>query len=115
MPRSTKTACVLALLMLAAGASSGSASWRTGNQLYEECRKATPLFAFGYIFGVLDGEEALGQLYERQRTFCLPANVTEQQVFDVVCRYLDTYPERRQDTAGWLATGALFEAWPCPQ
>ena len=83
---------------------------RSGNQLQEECRKDSA-FAYGYIFGLLDGTD-IGEQLGAKRQFCLPSDVSGKQIFDVVCRYVDAHPESRQWSAGYFAVTAMRRLHP---
>ena len=54
--------------LIAAGISPVAAFWQNGNQLQDECQKPNPSFAFGYIYGLLDGE-AIGEQWEPHVSF----------------------------------------------
>jgi hypothetical protein len=86
-------------------------SFMTGNQLHDLCREMKPL-GTTYIIGVADSllfaERSL-----KTRYFCLPKNVTNEQVTDVVCQSLQANPAARNNSAPSIAFSALKEAWPC--
>ena len=100
--------------LIVAGVSPAAAFWQNGNQLQDQCQKPKPVFAFGYIWGLLDGQE-LAEQGGATRQFCLPDDLTGTQLFDVVCRFVEAHPNQRHVPASYLATAALKEAWPCPQ
>ncbi|WP_366512532.1 Rap1a/Tai family immunity protein [Mesorhizobium sp.] len=87
----------------------GKAAWVFGNELHTQCGKAPPPFAYGYIFGLIDVYD------QKQGYFCLPSSVKGEQLFDVVCRYIDAHPDERHLPASVLAYRALRLAWPCSQ
>jgi hypothetical protein len=59
----------------------------------------------GYIIGVTDTWYGI--------LFCPSSHVTNEQIFDIVFKYLDKYPEKRNDSADHLIVEALQKIWPC--
>lgn len=59
----------------------------------------------GYVMGVFDSYNGV--------LFCSPINVTSGQVFDIVFKYLQNYPENRNLSANTLVFKALNKIWPC--
>ncbi|MGX5842872.1 Rap1a/Tai family immunity protein [Mesorhizobium sp. ArgA1] len=116
--RSTSTLATALLMSLAFAFNASQAvaegAWRSGNQLQNECKKQPPAFAYGYVFGLLDGYD-VGEQSGASRLFCPPQDVTGEQLFDVMCRYIDSHPQDRQVPASYLAFTALTDAWPCPK
>jgi hypothetical protein len=45
--------------------------------------------------------------------FCLPANVTSQQITDIVCKWLEDNPGNRHYTARGAVFSALGDPFPC--
>ena len=105
-----------------------------GNELFsymENCAKfdqgdKTPINHYGcgvstgYILGVVDLNKDLQKIImgtEYRDTFkftCLP-NVSSQQLFDVVHKWLKDHPALRHNRANSLVEDALLDAWPCPE
>jgi hypothetical protein len=60
--------------------------------------------SFGYVLGAADASVGLA---------CLPANVTQGQITDIVLKYLGDHPDRRHYRAASLVREALLESFPC--
>jgi hypothetical protein len=94
--------------------SSQTGSFRTGNQLWEECsapdsddfRNGT---CAGYIVGVTD----VMQSQKSANSICIPDGVNIKQLVDVVKKFLSDHPEMRQQPADWQVTSALSVAFVC--
>lgn len=67
----------------------------------------------GYIAGVADAEVADATTAGKNAPWCRPEGAVMSQYFDIVGRYLETHPERRQAHRVQLTIEALAEAWPC--
>lgn len=89
-----------------------SAWFKNGNELHQLCRTAKDT-STAYVMGVLDQESFMSALQGAKSNFCIRQGVQAEQARDVVCRYLDKHPEHRDMRAGWLATTALADAFPC--
>jgi uncharacterized beta-barrel protein YwiB (DUF1934 family) len=59
----------------------------------------------GYISGIVDTWNGL--------LFCPPSHVTNGQIYDIVFKYLDEHPEKRNLSADILIVEALQKIWPC--
>lgn len=115
---------VMAAAMTAFSLSPAYAYFMDGNQLLEDCRAAQgtvqAMVCLGYVEGVAD--TALvplqysytyeGKQYKRPRV-CMSTNVIAGQAKDVVVKYLDEYPEKRQMPADAIVVAALAIAFPC--
>ena len=44
---------------------------------------------------------------------CVPSNVTQGQILQVILRYVEARPQRMYEEYGPLAIEALRDAWPC--
>ena len=90
----------------------------SGNMLYEyglEYVKAknglktdgTKVGLFGgYITGVNESIGVLG-------AYCIPKNTDGMAILDIVFRYLENHPEKRNQIASLLVIEALKEVYPC--
>ena len=100
---------VVALSSLVMGGHA-TASFRTGNQLLDECQTdpSSPKLAacLGYIMGFVDALEG-------GHSFCADVGVTAEQFKDVVKFYLRDHPETRHLPAADLVIVALQEKFPC--
>jgi hypothetical protein len=77
---------------------------------YEE---PAEIFMKGYCIGILEGVAAVGTL-GANRVICMPDKVTNEQLVDVVVRYIETHPERGHVNFTLTALFAMVLAWPCP-
>jgi len=90
----------------------------SGNTLYEygleyvkakNGLKSVPLkegmFA-GYIAGVNESIGFLG-------AYCMPKNTDGIAIMDIVFRYVENHPEKRNQVASFLVIDALKEVYPC--
>lgn len=121
-------ACVLALTTEA------RAQNVSGNQLYDVCSadlsEARGLCA-GYHMGLVDGlsygaftvfasassegvsVQEVNTLVEVTLGYCIPPSATNEQIQDVNLRYLEDNPALRHESARYLFTQAMAEAFPC--
>ena len=88
----------------------GPSSFVSGSDLYEECTNPTDsakhIHCTGYVTGIADSLNNDGSV-------CLPANVTIQQIEDVIVSYLREKPRYWQISASALAGTALRTAFRC--
>lgn len=97
----------LAGLMLVCSAA--QAQYQTGNNLYSDITNrsdAVQLFAMGYIVGVTDA--FIG------KELCVPKDVTQGQLVEVVSNFLASRPQIRHQPADILILVALSQHWACP-
>lgn len=64
-------------------------------------------FCFGYLRGVLDGDQ-MGR-----QAICLPARVSNGQLMDIALKFMRDRPEIRHRNPGALIMASLFTAFPC--
>lgn len=67
-----------------------------------------------YAAGVIEGSAVIEALNGNQSPICTGPNITVGQASNVMCRYLEYYPEKRHLPAGTLALTSFMDAWPCP-
>ena len=82
-------------------------AFKTGNDLKAECfsaNAAIELACKGFIVGVTDA---------RGDVICLPANVSVQQITDVVKKYLDDNPTVLHYSAHSIIRRVLSSTFPC--
>lgn len=110
------SSALLALPLLAA--SPARADFTSARQLVEQCRSNREQLVFactGYITGVadtlLDLQNAGGN---GGRRFCLPQNVTRNQVRDAVLRDVLADRANAELSAATAVSKALFGRFPCP-
>ena len=88
----------------------GPSSFVSGNDLYDECTNLTGsakhIHCTGYVTGIAD-------FLNMEGSVCLPANVTVQQIEDVIVNYLREKPRYGQISASALVGIALRKAFRC--
>ena len=62
-------------------------------------------FYYGYVAGIFGAYNTF--------FFCSPNNIELGQVVDIVFKYLQNHPEKRNLPANILVVKALKEVWPC--
>jgi ABC-type sulfate transport system permease component len=106
-------AIALAAILCCLLAKEAKADFTSGNELWDACQanpatepiKAT--FCTAYIVGASETFRALVGGY-----YCVPDNVPNGQLIEIVKLYLRDHPEKRQDSAPTLITLA-FKKFPC--
>ena len=99
---------LLISLMLVCGAA--QAEYVDGNSLHADLTSEKAnlrMYALGYVVGVSDvsmGAEIL----------CMPPDVTQGQIQDVVRNFLTSNPQTRNLSAYFLVQVALGKYWACP-
>jgi hypothetical protein len=93
---------------------------RTGNQLYDLCQtyKTDKLDSPGFgCFMYISGATQTLLLNDDSETTmlspCPGGGVTDQQIADVVVKWMDDHPEKRDRPAPWIIMRALNDAFPC--
>jgi len=129
----TKSLAVLAVCIFLSNSADGASM--DGNTLLaqlEKCPKFQPgqdnfwqtyidcESAHSYIRGVfdlnLDLQKHMRRYGPEEFEFsCPPANVSKEQLRDVVYYYLKGYSVIRQRPASQLVEAAVLDAWPCPE
>ena len=96
------------------------AQWLDGHNLLRICspsgneRVFQPGLCSGYLMGVVDVADGLQQAgLTKQPAFCMPVDVPEAKIKDVVIDYLADNPKRCDTDAATLAIEALGKAYPC--
>lgn len=97
-------------VMLLAGcvfATAAHATFWTGNDLLKHLRgdELDRLLAMGYIAGVHDMGNSV--------THCTPERVSLGQLREMVTKFLETYPQIRNQPGDALVVAVLQAAWPC--
>lgn len=88
--------------------STAQAQFQTGNALYSDITSrsdAVQLFAMGYVVGVTDA--FIG------KELCIPKDVTQGQLVEVVTNFLASRPQIRHQPADLLVLVALSQHWAC--
>jgi hypothetical protein len=110
----TAVAAILSCLLVG----EAKADFTSGNQLWDACQgeeakdpiKAT--FCVSYIVGAGETFQAL-QVTKTVSFYCVPGNVQNGQMIDVVKLYLRDHPEIRHYSAPTLIMLAFKEKFPC--
>ncbi|APZ97327.1 hypothetical protein BWQ93_01590 [Sphingopyxis sp. QXT-31] len=113
-----------ALAILAAGAMhipapASAAGFKSGNDLWEDCRVSERDAEYftrigrctAYIAGAADSLLMVSAF--NKGSFCLPANVTLGQLTDVVAGYLRDNPAKRHMSASLLVGEAVLASFKC--
>jgi hypothetical protein len=119
---------VLALAMMATAQSSHpmkAVGGITADALVKNCRNITLLdktgngnalqagLCSGYIAGFVDGTY-IGKVHGHLPIpYCLPPNVTNDELAKVVIKYADQHPEQLHETAPYFIAKALSVTFPC--
>lgn len=121
-----------AALVLFSGHSANAQSI-SGNELQETCVSQDPVFGgfcIGYILGAIEGmslgayavlgaagedetSEAINASISSFLGHCTPAEATNDQLRDVVVKYLHDNPETRHMSGRILILQAMQQAFPC--
>ena len=99
---------LLAASMLAC--TSASAQYVDGNSLHADLtseKSTLKMYALGYVVGVADVSLAAEVL-------CMPVDVTQGQIRDVVSNFLTANPQARNLPAYLLVQASLGKYWSCP-
>ena len=110
---------IFALICLIAAAPRAASTTADGISLLKECQKAVKLVADDYATyadvsyissctGFIHGLMAVPNTI-----FCIPVNVSTNQVIRVLVTYLLEHPEDLHLAKGELALDALADAFPC--
>ena len=98
------------LISLLFACATAQAQYVDGNSLHGDLNSSNQqlkMYALGYIVGVSDvsiGAEIL----------CMPSDVTQGQIQDVVRNFLTSNPQTRNLSAYFLVQIALGKYWACP-
>ena len=92
-----------------------------GNKLHDLCQhyKADQLktelgvACFSFILGVTQTLLLIEDSSSPLRHPCPGKNVTETQIADVVVKWMEDHPEKRDLPAPWVVMKALYAAFPC--
>lgn len=87
----------------------------SGNDVYEYCKaddvRGPKMYFMGYMTGLSNGISLESQ--NKKMKFCLPQNITNQQKFDVVCKFMTDFPEKRHEEFTFLILYSFMTAFPC--
>jgi hypothetical protein len=119
-----KAICFIALIApTIAAASAAEKDVSSANFFIPYCRlaskealaSATDAFFQGQCFGMVRAIRGTAEAMRTQQARCtdIPANVTLQQLVNVVVRYSEVHPEQTQEGFEAFTFRALRDAWPC--
>jgi hypothetical protein len=87
-----------------------------GNDLLRLCNShdgtSEAEFCSGFLIGIRDGVVLATELRSVKRIFEMPLEVKQEQLKDVVVKYLKEHPEEHHKPAGMLVIFALSHAFP---
>jgi len=86
------------------------AGFNTGNEVVTACKQDRFGYCLGYTTGLVD---AITNEPGTKGQICLRESLTAGQVRDVLVKWLDDNPGKRDYTASSIARVALQEAFPC--
>lgn len=96
------------------------AQWLDGHNLLRMCapngdeRVFQPGLCSGYLMGVVDTADGYQQAgLSKKPAFCMPMDVPETKIKDIVVDYLAGHPKRCDNDAALLTIEALKKAYPC--
>lgn len=98
---------------------SGAIVFFDGNKLHEACQNSRDSLDW-YIVGAIESDTwwvndttVDGHAVELKDPYCLPVPTNARQAMDVVCKYIESNPDRRHFPAAYQVRNALSEAFPC--
>jgi len=98
---------------LSATSTAVNAQFADGNKLFDSCKVKQPA-GMTYILGVYDAT-VMFDWVDQTKVFkiCTRPNVTGNQMYDIVCQYLEHNPATRDAPATTAILNALQRAFPC--
>jgi hypothetical protein len=102
---------LFALLSAAPVANAGDV--RTGNDFLAMCGQTKVEFCSAYVTAIHDAALFWSDSFDRPPPFCLPTKSTDNEVVEVVLRYLGEHPEARHKPVISSILPALVEAFRC--
>jgi hypothetical protein len=91
-----------------------------GNFLLYSCNSPQQSFTRGWCVGQIYGMAEMIRRENRERATyywkaCIPDAATSQQLFDVVKKHLNDFPQSRHHDSSLLILMAFGRAFPCPK
>ena len=104
---------ILAALVGVLVSGPAAAAYTSGNQVYSSCTR-DKYYCMEYAAAWADGYYAGYSLAGKPLEYiCLPKEIINQQLGDILFRYLEQHPNSRHLKISDLAFKALDEAFPC--
>ena len=115
-----KTKCAALLIALLSPIFSAEAEGFDGNFLLYSCNGPKQSFTHGWCVGQIYGMAEMIRRENREgATYywkaCIPDAATNQQLFDVVRKHLNDFPQSRHQDSSLLILMAFGRAFPCPK
>jgi hypothetical protein len=87
---------------------------RTGSATTQQLHEAG--LCYGYVTGVFDSVEELTNMRTVDLTapFCLPKDANANDLTEIVAKFLDENPAKRNHSGFDLVSGAWAASFPCP-
>jgi len=114
-----KFAVMLAIGLCVLSASGPAAALPDGKELLSDCSRGDAFskgYCEGYIIGVLSAHMSpwVINLQKGRTYFCIPGNLTYEDITKAVKKYIADNPKRRRYRADINIWTAATEAYPCP-
>jgi len=115
-----KMKCAALLVALLSPIFSAEAEGLDGNFLLYSCNGPKQSFTHGWCVGQIYGMAEMIRRENREgATYywkaCIPDAATNQQLFDVVRKHLNDFPQSRHQDSSLLILMAFGRAFPCPK
>jgi hypothetical protein len=101
-----------ALLVVVSGVAAAEIDNTSGNYWYQICSGSNLARCYGYLNGISDAD-ALHAAMGAKGRWCMPDNVTAEQLRAVVVAEMDRRPEVRHKHFIAIVDEALRRAFPC--
>lgn len=109
---------VAILSLIASTVSVPSHAMLAGNELHEICKSGMDAACDYYIMGSAEGLSLMNLIAsdvakDVKQTICLPSGVTNRRLIDIVKKYVQDNPKKRNQPASGLVFLALTDIFPC--
>jgi hypothetical protein len=118
--RNARRQAMIIGLALPGMVSNAFSQWMDGDDLQRVCNAREVEHVFkpgvcsGYLMASIDLAEGLNeQSLLKAPLFCMPADVSMPQLGDIVTKYIEGHPARKDINASTLVMDALHEKYPC--
>jgi len=90
----------------------------TGNTFVDMCESTSAEYTYclGFMTGFVTGvsiQRHYADLKTKNMIYCWPAEATFGQATEIFAKYIKNHPEKRHESARFLASVALASAFPC--
>ncbi len=112
---------LLMIVLLFSFNQAAALSFRSGNQLLEECEAylsetgsaASGNTCFGFVTGIVDAHDNFTSWEVMLTLWCPPDKMSTTQLIRIVTKHLQEHPESLHETAAGEVVVALVAAFPC--